>query len=71
ILYILATQAKNKPAGVVGTVMSNMALEVALEKANVGFVRAKVGDFCTNKANICFFKRNFKCHVTHYCTNNT
>ncbi|EZI65260.1 phosphoglucosamine mutase [Acinetobacter baumannii 25442_5] len=44
ILYILATQAKNKPAGVVGTVMSNMALEVALEKANVGFVRAKVGD---------------------------
>lgn len=44
ILYILATQAQNKPAGVVGTVMSNMALEVALEKANVGFVRAKVGD---------------------------
>ncbi|MFL1412408.1 phosphoglucosamine mutase [Acinetobacter baumannii] len=44
ILYILATQAKNKPAGIVGTVMSNMALEVALEKANVGFVRAKVGD---------------------------
>ncbi|MEN8406760.1 phosphoglucosamine mutase [Acinetobacter seifertii] len=44
ILYILATQAKNKPVGVVGTVMSNMALEIALEKANVGFVRAKVGD---------------------------
>ncbi|WP_038346310.1 phosphoglucosamine mutase [Acinetobacter sp. A47] len=44
ILYILATQAKNKPAGVVGTVMSNMALELALQKANVGFVRAKVGD---------------------------
>ena len=44
ILYILATQAQKKPAGVVGTVMSNMALEVALEKANVGFVRAKVGD---------------------------
>ncbi|MFK8985534.1 phosphoglucosamine mutase [Acinetobacter seifertii] len=44
ILYILATQAKNKPVGVVGTVMSNMALEIALEKAKVGFVRAKVGD---------------------------
>lgn len=44
ILYILATQAKNKPAGVVGTVMSNMALELALQKANVDFVRASVGD---------------------------
>lgn len=44
ILYILATQAKNKPAGIVGTVMSNMALEIALEKAQVSFVRAKVGD---------------------------
>lgn len=44
ILYILATQANNKPAGIVGTVMSNMALELALEKANVPFVRAKVGD---------------------------
>lgn len=44
ILYILATQANYKPEGVVGTVMSNMALELALDKANVGFVRAKVGD---------------------------
>ena len=44
ILYILATQAKNKPAGIVGTVMSNMALELALQKADVGFLRAKVGD---------------------------
>ncbi|KXZ73417.1 Phosphoglucosamine mutase [Acinetobacter venetianus] len=44
ILYILATQANLKPEGVVGTVMSNMALELALEKAGVGFVRAKVGD---------------------------
>ena len=44
ILYILATQAKNKPAGIVGTVMSNMALELALQKADVSFVRAKVGD---------------------------
>ncbi|MFW1857343.1 phosphoglucosamine mutase [Acinetobacter defluvii] len=44
ILYILATQASTKPAGIVGTVMSNMALELALEKAQVPFVRAKVGD---------------------------
>ena len=44
ILYILATQAKNKPAGIVGTVMSNMALELALQKSDVGFVRTKVGD---------------------------
>jgi phosphoglucosamine mutase len=44
ILYILATQGKNKPAGIVGTVMSNMALELALEKAQVTFVRASVGD---------------------------
>ena len=44
ILYILATQAEKKPAGIVGTVMSNMALELALAKAEVPFVRAKVGD---------------------------
>lgn len=44
ILYILAIQANQKPAGIVGTVMSNMALELALEKANVPFTRAKVGD---------------------------
>lgn len=44
ILYILATQAKHKPTGIVGTVMSNMALELALNQAQVPFVRAKVGD---------------------------
>ncbi|WP_163121707.1 phosphoglucosamine mutase [Acinetobacter portensis] len=44
ILYILATQAKNKPAGIVGTVMSNMALEIALDQAQVKLHRAKVGD---------------------------
>ena len=44
ILYILATQASQKPAGIVGTVMSNMALELALAKANVPFSRANVGD---------------------------
>lgn len=44
ILYILATQARKQPAGIVGTVMSNMALEVALQQANIPFVRAQVGD---------------------------
>ena len=44
ILYILATQASQKPAGIAGTVMSNMALEIALDKAQVPFVRASVGD---------------------------
>ncbi len=44
ILYILATQSSNKPAGIVGTVMSNMALELALQRAQVPFARAKVGD---------------------------
>lgn len=44
ILYILATQHSQKPKGIVGTLMSNMALELALEKAQVDFVRASVGD---------------------------
>lgn len=44
ILYILATQSAKKPAGIVGTLMSNMALELALEKAHVPFLRANVGD---------------------------
>lgn len=44
ILYILATKAKKAPRGIVGTVMSNMALELALAKAEIPFIRAKVGD---------------------------
>ena len=44
ILYILATKAKKAPRGIVGTVMSNMALELALAKADIPFIRAKVGD---------------------------
>ena len=44
ILYILATQGSKKPAGIVGTLMSNMALELALEKAIVPLLRANVGD---------------------------
>ncbi|MFU8925759.1 phosphoglucosamine mutase [Acinetobacter puyangensis] len=44
ILYILATKARKKPAGIAGTLMTNMALELALAQADVPFVRAKVGD---------------------------
>ncbi|WP_227429577.1 phosphoglucosamine mutase [Psychrobacter sp. I-STPA6b] len=44
ILYILATQGNIKVAGVVGTVMSNMGLELALHEADIPFDRAKVGD---------------------------
>lgn len=44
ILYLLATQGKQQAAGVVGTLMSNMGLELALQKLGIGFTRAKVGD---------------------------
>ncbi|MDN5566608.1 MAG: phosphoglucosamine mutase [Psychrobacter sp.] len=44
ILYILATQGAQQAAGVVGTLMTNMGLELALSKHNIGFTRAKVGD---------------------------
>ena len=44
ILYVLATQGKIKAEGVVGTLMSNMGLELALKDANIQFTRAKVGD---------------------------
>lgn len=44
ILYVLATQGQTKVAGVVGTLMSNMGLELALEAADIEFTRAKVGD---------------------------
>jgi phosphoglucosamine mutase len=43
ILYVLATGDK-KPAGVVGTLMSNMALELAMKGQGIDFIRAKVGD---------------------------
>jgi phosphoglucosamine mutase len=47
LLYVLATARKN--AGVlrgpvVGTVMSNLGLEHALQRQNIDFVRASVGD---------------------------
>lgn len=44
ILYVLATQGQTKAEGVVGTLMSNMGLELALKDADVAFTRAKVGD---------------------------
>lgn len=44
ILFILATQRAEKAEGVVGTLMSNMGLELALREHNIPFKRAKVGD---------------------------
>lgn len=47
ILFIIAKHAKNNgklTGGVVGTLMSNIGLELALKELNIDFVRAKVGD---------------------------
>ncbi|GAA3535457.1 phosphoglucosamine mutase [Zobellella aerophila] len=47
ILYIMARDARRRGSlqgGVVGTLMSNMALELALAKLEIPFLRAKVGD---------------------------
>ncbi len=47
ILFILAQAAHSKgelTGGVVGTLMSNLGLELALKQMNIPFVRAKVGD---------------------------
>ncbi len=47
LLYLLADDrlARDEPVpGVVGTLMTNMAVEVALRERRVNFVRAKVGD---------------------------
>lgn len=46
LLYVIARdRMKSGPvAGVVGTLMTNMALEVALKEMGIGFARAKVGD---------------------------
>jgi phosphoglucosamine mutase len=46
LLYVIAcARAKEGAvAGVVGTLMSNLALELALKKLGIGFARAKVGD---------------------------
>ncbi|NUF28310.1 phosphoglucosamine mutase [Gilliamella sp. ESL0254] len=47
IIYIIAREALRQgqlKGGVVGTLMSNMGLEIALKKLGIPFVRAKVGD---------------------------
>lgn len=44
MLYILATQNERKSAGVVGTLMSNVGLELALKQEKINFKRANVGD---------------------------
>ncbi|WP_351123800.1 phosphoglucosamine mutase [Shewanella sp. T24-MNA-CIBAN-0130] len=47
ILYILAKSAKQQgtmTGGVVGTLMSNLGLEIALKALDIPFKRAKVGD---------------------------
>ncbi|MDD3266945.1 MAG: phosphoglucosamine mutase [Burkholderiales bacterium] len=47
LIYIIAKSYEalgNKLPGVVGTVMSNMAMEHALKSQGYGFIRAKVGD---------------------------
>jgi len=47
IVYIMAMHSlrtKNNKAGIVGTLMSNLGLEVALKEAGFKFVRADVGD---------------------------
>lgn len=47
LLYILALELQQRKAlrgGVVGTLMSNLGLELALQAKGIEFVRAKVGD---------------------------
>lgn len=47
LLYIMAIHAKSRGrlgGGVVGTLMSNLGLELALKADNIDFTRAKVGD---------------------------
>lgn len=49
ILYILAKECiykKRTNNGVVGTVMSNIGLVMALKRLNIPFVRANIGDRC-------------------------
>jgi phosphoglucosamine mutase len=46
LLYVIARERMRagKLAGVVGTLMTNLALELAFARLGVGFVRARVGD---------------------------
>ncbi len=53
LLYILATARQDKGllhGGVIGTVMSNFGLELALKKRNIPFLRSPVGDRHVHKA---------------------
>ena len=53
LLYILATARQDKgllQGGVIGTVMSNFGLELALKKRNIPFMRSPVGDRHVHKA---------------------
>jgi phosphoglucosamine mutase len=55
LLYILATARQDKgllQGGVIGTVMSNFGLELALKKRNIPFLRSPVGDRHVHKALI-------------------
>lgn len=44
ILYILASSTKNSSKGVVGTLMSNLGLELAIKDLGLDFMRTDVGD---------------------------
>lgn len=50
ILYIIANNSfylsNHKCYGVVGTIMSNMGLEISLNKLGIQFIRSEVGDRC-------------------------
>jgi len=53
LLYILATDRQDKgllQGGVIGTVMSNFGLELALKKRDIPFMRSPVGDRHVHKA---------------------
>ncbi|MCG9083470.1 phosphoglucosamine mutase [Laribacter hongkongensis] len=47
LIYVIARARQQRGelvGGVVGTVMTNLAMELALESRNIGFARARVGD---------------------------
>jgi phosphoglucosamine mutase len=53
LLYILATDRQDKgllQGGVIGTVMTNFGLEMALKKRDIPFMRSPVGDRHVHKA---------------------
>jgi phosphoglucosamine mutase len=55
LIYIIAANRQDKGqlhGGVVGTVMSNLGLELALNKRGIPFIRAPVGDRYVHKAMV-------------------